>query len=109
MDGCKSHARDKEYADDGSGSLEPVGCGACVGEVLLLEVVPSSIHVYGFCGVSVAAATFGIHHQAVGLAIVVVVDDVAYFLFGICLWMVEHFQQLAEVMVCRHCRFGFNV
>ena len=58
----------------------------------------------------VEAAALRLHHQAVGLAcILITVDDVVDFLLGVFLGVVEHFQQLADVVV-GHChgRCRFN-
>ena len=76
----------------------------------LIEPLPGGIHINWGVGLTVATAALGLYNQAVGLAcIFITVDDVVDFLLGVCLGMVEHFQQLADVFVDRcHGRCRFN-
>ena len=65
---------------------------------LLVESLPGGIHIDRLLVLTMATATLGFYREAVGLAsIFITVDDVLDFLLGVCIGIVEHFQQLANV------------
>ena len=60
---------------------------------LLVESLPCGIYVDRILMLTMAAATLGFYHEAVGLAsIFITMDDVVDFLLGVCIGIVEHFQ-----------------
>ena len=78
---------------------------------LLLKPLPGTIHVHSRVRLSPAAAAFGLNHQVVGLSgIVIMIDDVFYFLLRVCFWVVQHLQQSEDVFIGRlHRKCHFSV
>jgi hypothetical protein len=64
----------------------------------LVEALPGGIHINRLPGLAMATAALGFYHDAVGLKrIFVMVNDVLYLLLAVCIRVVKHFQQLADV------------
>ena len=58
-----------------------------------VKALPCGIHIDSILVLTMAAATLGFYHEAVGrVSIFITMDDVLDFLLGVCIGIVEHFQ-----------------
>ena len=70
-----------------------------------LKALPRLVNVGGLTDYPNTAAALDVHHLAVGIArLVIPIDDIQDFLLGIILGMVEHLEQLTNVVASFHCR-----